>query len=81
MTCGKTRVRSEQAKELNLPNKVLLPCADNNYYPNIHSLIVILTTLPITSCENERSISMLQLVKTALCSSWTGARLNVLKYH
>ena len=74
---------SEQAKELDTPEKVL-PSADPDYYPNIRTLIVILTTLPITSCECERSISMLRLVKTALRSTMTETRLNglaMLQYH
>ena len=74
---------SEQAKELDTPEKVL-PSADPDYYPNIRTLIVILTTLPITSCECELSISMLRLVKTALRSTMTETRFNglaMLQYH
>ena len=74
---------SEQATELDTPAKVL-PSADHDYYPNIHTLIVILATLPVTSCECERSISMLRLVKTALRSTMTETRLNglaMLQYH
>ena len=74
---------SEQAKELDTPAKVL-PTADHDYYPNIRTLIVILATLPITSCECERSISMLRLIKTALRSTMTETRLNglaMLQYH
>ena len=74
---------SERATELVTPAKVL-PSADQDYYPNIRTLIVILATLPITSCECERSVSMLRLVKTALRSTMTETRLNglaMLQYH
>ena len=74
---------SEQAKELDTPVKVL-PCTDYDYYTNTCTLIVILGTLPVTSCECEQSISMLWLVKTALHSTMTETRLNglaILQYH
>ena len=64
-----------EATELDTPAKVL-PAADHDYYPNIRTFIVILATLPITSCECERSISMLRLVKTALRSTMSETRLN-----
>ena len=73
----------DSAKELDTPAKVL-PTADHDYYPNIRTLIVILATLPITSCECEHSISMLRLIKTALRSTMTETRLNglaMLQYH
>ena len=73
----------EQAQELNTPEKVLAH-TDSDYFPNIHTLIVIMATLPVTSCECERSISMLKLVKTALRSTMTENRLNGLamrQYH
>ena len=74
-TCGKTSGLA-QAQELNTPEKVLA-------HTNIHTLIVIVATLPITSCECERSISMLKRVKTPLRSTMTENRLNGLAmlYH
>ena len=72
---NKWRGDSEQATELDTPAKVL-PSADHDYYPNIHTLIVILATLPVTTCECEQSTSMLRLVKTALRSTMTETRLN-----
>lgn len=71
---------SEDAKDVELidtPEKAL-PHADYDYYPNIYTLLVILATLPVTSCECERSISLLRLLKTPLCSTMTGERLNAL---
>ena len=57
----------EHAQQLNTPEKVLAH-TDYYYFQNIHTLLVIKATLPVTSCECERSISMLKLVKTALGS-------------
>lgn len=71
------------AAELNTPAKVL-PSTDKVFYPNIHILLKILSTLPVTSCECERSISMLRLLKTSLRSTMSEARLNglaMLQYH
>ncbi len=71
------------AQELNTPEKVLRH-TDADYFPNIRTLIVILSTLPVTSCESERSISMLKRIKTALRSTMTENRLNglaMLQYH
>ena len=73
----------EQAKELDTPEKVLAH-VDCDYFPNIHTLIVIVATLPVTSCECEWSISVLKLVKTTLRSTTTENQLNVLamlQYH
>ena len=85
LTCGRTSgvVTLERATELDKPAKAL-PSADHDYYPNIRTLMVILATLPITSCECERSVSMLQLVKTALRSTMTETTVNglvMLQYH
>ncbi len=74
---------NELAQELNSPANVLKH-TDYDYFPNIHTLIVILATLPVTSCECERSISMLKLIKTSLRSTMTQKRLNglaMLQYH
>ncbi len=74
---------NELSQELNSPANVL-KYTDYDYFPNIHTLIVILVTLPVTSCECERSISMLKLIKTPLRSTMTQKRLNglaMLQYH
>lgn len=54
-------------EDLNTPVKVL-PHADKDYFPNIRSLMLIMITIPITSCECER------LVKSTLIM--TEERLN-----
>ena len=63
------------AEQLNTPEKVLAH-TDCDYFPNIRTLIMIVATLPVTSCECERSISMLKRVKTPLRSTMVEERLN-----
>ena len=60
----------ELVQDLNSLEKVLTH-TDYDYFPNIHTLLVILLTLPVTSCECERSISMLKLLKISLRSTMT----------
>ncbi len=45
-------------------------------FPNIHASLRILATLPVTSCECERSISQLRLIKTYSRSTMCNERLN-----
>ena len=45
-------------------------------FPNIFSLLKLALTLPITSCESERSFSQLKLIKTCIQSTMTDLRLN-----
>ena len=45
-------------------------------YPNLHVVFRIALTLPITSCQSERSFSQLKLVKTARRSAMTETRLS-----
>ena len=63
---------AELAESLNTAAKVL-PHADQDYYPTIHILFLIMTTLPVTSCECER---LLRLVKSALRTTMSEDRLN-----
>ena len=56
MTCGNTNGRlTELGSTLNTP----VDHADCDFFPNIHTLLCIMGTLPVTSCECECSISML----------------------
>ena len=55
----------------------LLFC-DKDDYPNIFVLLLIACTLPVTTCETERSNSQLKLLKTYLRSSMTEKRLSSL---
>ena len=55
-----------EAKELDNHEKVLTHTV-KDYYPNTHVLLDIMqATLSVTSCECERSISLLWHLKTAL---------------
>lgn len=47
-------------------------------YPNLHALLILALTLPITSCESERSFSQLKLIKTARRSTMSESRLSSL---
>ena len=66
---------AELAEDLDTAAKVL-PHADVDYYPNIRTLFVIMATLPVTSSECERSVSLLRLVKTVLRTTMSEDRLN-----
>lgn len=47
-------------------------------YPNLTVLLSIALTLPITSCESERSFSQLKLIKTARRATMSESRLSAL---
>ena len=51
---------------------------DKTSYPSIHLLSQLSLTLPITSCESERSFSQLKLLKTSRRSTMTHNRLSLL---
>ena len=53
-----------------------LKCVDFTGYHNIKELLKILATLPITSCECERSFSGMKRVKTNLRSTMGQERMN-----
>ena len=79
----KWKADSELASNLCTPEKSLV-YADSDFFPNIHTLLCIMGTLPVTSCECERSISMLKLLKSPLRSTMGQERLNglaMLYYH
>ena len=45
-------------------------------FPNIHTLLKITATQPVTSCECERSISKLRLLKSVIRTTMTEDSLN-----
>ena len=47
-------------------------------YPNLKALLILALTLPITSCESERSFSQLKLIKTARRATMSESRLSSL---
>ena len=51
---------------------------DKEYFPNVHELLCIACTLPVTSCENERANSVLKNLKTYLRSTMGQERLSAL---
>ena len=57
------------------PENVLSAC-DSTSFPNIHGLLQLALTLPITSCESERSFSQLKLIKMPHRSTMTSRRLS-----
>ena len=53
-----------------------LTAADKDMFPNIHTLLKIAATQPVTSCECERSISKLRLLKSVRRTAMTEDCLN-----
>ena len=66
--------QAEVASTLNTPEKTMKH-ADGDFFPNIQVLQKIMGTLPVTSCDCERSISMLRLIKIPLRSTMGQVRL------
>uniref|UniRef100_A0A1X7V6H8 HAT C-terminal dimerisation domain-containing protein n=1 Tax=Amphimedon queenslandica TaxID=400682 RepID=A0A1X7V6H8_AMPQE len=60
-----------------LPNSLMSTLAlTSSMYPNIETLLIILCTLPVTSCSAERSFSSLKRMKTPYRSTMTTHRLS-----
>lgn len=55
-----------------------LQSCEKDDFPNIFILLLIACTLPVTTCETERSNSQLKLLKTYLRSTMTETRLSSL---
>lgn len=64
--------------ECEVPVKLVdaLSACDAMAFPNIHVLLRLALTLPITSCECERSFSQLKLIKTSRRSTTSANRLS-----
>ena len=71
-------VRKWKQCSSNVPTRIVdtLQQCDDIEFPNISVLLKLALTLPITSCESERSFSQLKLIKTYLRSTMTDTRLN-----
>ena len=67
-----------QPAEKELPNNLLLAlCAiDEDTFPNIHRLLLIACTLPISSAEAERSFSLMKRIKTCTRSTMSEERFS-----
>ena len=63
-------------EDVDFPKSVVQTLAecDQEFFPNIHTLILILCMLPITSAECERSFSTLRRLKTYLRSTMSSKR-------
>ena len=57
-----------------------LEICDKEVFPNLHTLLVILCTLPVTTATAERSFSGLRRLKTYLRSTMTHTRLTGLAH-
>ena len=68
----------KQHNRSELPNRVVdaLQACSVIQFPNLHVLLQIALTLPITLCESERSFSQLKLIKTSRHSTMTDSRLS-----
>ena len=53
-----------------------LKVTDNEIFPNIAVMLKVLCTIPVTTCECERSVSALRRLKTYMRSSMVEDRLN-----
>ena len=61
-----------------LPRNALdaLAVCSSTLQPNVHKLLQILATLPVSTCARERSFSTLRRLKTHLRNSTSETRLN-----
>ena len=55
-----------------------LKACDADSFPNIHTLLRIACTIPVSSAENERCNSVLKVIKTPMRSTMTNDRLSSL---
>ena len=68
---------TEPAQSSSSPNLAeCLERADEDIFPNIRTLLRIGCTLPVGSCEAERSFSCLRRIKTSYATGWGRYRLS-----
>ena len=62
-----TKWKQQHAASADIPNKLVdaLHSCSVLQFPNLYVLLRVALTLPITSCESERSFSQLKLIKTS----------------
>jgi len=75
LVCWETKWKNHM-DDLPSKPKQTLECCQYNFFPNIHTLLQIICTLPVTGCSCERSISGLKRLKTCLRSTVGQERLN-----
>ncbi|CAN8016742.1 unnamed protein product [Ixodes persulcatus] len=74
------KAKWQRATEERLPRyatDALLRC-EESFFPNIHTLLKIMATLPVTTATAERSFSALRRLKTYLRNRTAEDRLNEL---
>ena len=73
-----TKWKQQHAANADIPNKLVdaLHSCSELQFPNLHVLLRVALTLPITPCESERSFSQLKLIKTSHRSTMTNNRLS-----
>ena len=73
-----TKWKQQHEASAEIPTKLVdaLHSCRELQFPNLHVLLRVALTLPITSCESERSFSQLKLIKTSHRSTMTGNRLS-----
>ena len=76
--CMWIRMWKQKQSDNGLPKKLVHVYKNCDYlnFPNIHTLLHLALTLPITSCESERSFSQLKLIKTSRRSTMIADRLS-----
>ena len=70
--------KQQQSASADIPSKFVdaLHSCSELQFPNLHVLLRVALTLPITSCESERSFSQLKLIKTSHRSTMSNSRLS-----
>ena len=78
MECGLIKKWKQCEKLSEIPNKIIdaLKACNSLLFPNLLILLQLALTLPITSCESERSFSQLKLIKTSHRSTMSDHRLS-----
>ena len=74
----KAKWEGQSAEDQPSSLKKAIEKCDKESYPNLHTLLQLGCTLPVTSCENERANSTLKNLKTFLRSSMGQVRLSSL---
>ena len=61
-----------------IPSKLVdsLKACDSAEFPNLKILLHLALTLPVTSCESERSFSQIKLIKNSIRATMNDERLN-----
>ena len=72
------RWKQQHAARADIPNTFVdaLHSCSELQFPNLHVLLRVALTLPITLCEGERSFSQLKLIKTSHYLTMTNNRLS-----